>query len=190
MKGYGSDLVHILVHSCKQHPSHFPKIQPMNTTSTNKTKIKKEEFHISLHLGILIGRCILLCLLFVLTIPMITILEMKNTSLYLFIILLICPLLCSGALNGHTKTEHFILQEGAKHFLYSTTRYISEKYCCALTLLLMAAWQYSLLTSDVHTLIKVLPLICTCIYTIFCIFGFFFTRRKLKKYYLDFLNLK
>lgn len=154
----------------------------MHTISHKKT-IATEERHIALHIGILTARCILLCLLFILTIPLLILFKTSNTSLYLFIILLLCPPICSGTLNGKIKKEHMLLNTGASHFLYSAHHYMAEKYCCVLTFTLLVTWQYSLLRSQSHLFVKLLPAFCIIVYLVVFAAGYFITKKHIRSYY-------
>lgn len=147
-------------------------------------QIQKEKRAISKCAGLLLGRSLLLVLLFF-TIPF-----LAPAGFYLFLFFLLFPWILFNVLESHIKQVPPVsLNSCAKKFFYKPARYRAEKITNNLIVFFLLVWQIARNQSDagsvLHALAPILLLLC---YLLCTIIGTAVTRRKIHQHYMDFLS--
>lgn len=157
----------------------------MQSDNIQSIQINKEKRNISKYVGLVFGRIVLLAGLFILFFFLLPI------SVYLFAYFLLFPWIFSNILASRSKEiSPLFLDSCAKKYFFTPSRYRAEKFTGKAIIFFLIIWQISLnRTLSYPVIIQIAPAIILLIYLLSRMICTMTIRKKIHRYYMNFLNL-
>lgn len=158
-------------------------MQIMQTISTSKEQIIKEQRNISKCAGLLCGRLLLLFGLFLLIVPL------SPVAAYLFAFFLLTPWLLSNILENRKTPVPVSLNSCAEKYHYSSIHLSVEQNIGRIAILLLAAWQFYI-PDSIAIYLYLAPGSLLMLYLLCRIISTMIIRHSIHSYYMELRSLQ